>query len=61
MQDKRQGSERQESETSGGDSTGIDRPRLTPQGRTDPEPSGTDETDPAGGTARSGQPDKAEG
>ncbi len=38
----------------------IARPRLTPQNRTDAEPSGEDSTDPRGG-AKKGQPDKAEG
>jgi hypothetical protein len=43
------------------DDLSIDRPRLTPQGRTSPEPSGEDATDPQGGAAKPGQPDKAEG
>ena len=38
----------------------IVAPRLTPQGRTDPDASGEDETDPNGG-AKTGQPDPAEG
>ncbi|HVL72161.1 MAG TPA: hypothetical protein VM434_09775 [Beijerinckiaceae bacterium] len=38
----------------------IDAPRLTPQGRTDREPAGSDDTAPAGG-AKKGQGDKAEG
>ena len=42
------------------DDLSIDRPRLTPQGRTAPEASGEDSTDPKGG-AKQGQPDKAEG
>ena len=39
----------------------IDRPRLTPQGRTDPSGQGQDATDPSGSGAKQGQPDKAEG
>lgn len=39
----------------------ISRPRLTPQGRTDPSPSGTDATNPSGKGAKKGQGDKAEG
>jgi hypothetical protein len=39
---------------------GIDAPRLTPQGRADPDAAGEDETSPQGG-AKSGQPSKAEG
>ncbi len=42
------------------DDLSIDRPRLTPQGRTAPEPAGEDATDPKGG-AKQGQTDKAEG
>ena len=42
------------------DDLSIDRPRLTPQGRTAPEAAGEDHTDPDGG-AKQGQPDKAEG
>jgi hypothetical protein len=38
----------------------IAAPRLTPQGRTDPDEAGEDETDPMGG-AKKGQSDKAEG
>lgn len=38
----------------------IDRPRLTPQGRTDRSGQGRDGTAPKGG-AKGGQPDKAEG
>jgi hypothetical protein len=38
----------------------IDRPRLTPQGRTDPSGKGEDSTEPGGG-AKQGQKDKAEG
>jgi hypothetical protein len=38
----------------------IDCPRLTPQGRTDPE-GGEDSTNPTGGGAKQGQPDKTEG
>lgn len=43
------------------DDLSIDRPRLTPQGRTDPSGSGEDATDPSGTGAKTGQPDKAEG
>jgi hypothetical protein len=39
---------------------GIDAPRLTPQGRADPDAAGEDETSPQGG-AKTGQPSKAEG
>ena len=39
---------------------GIDAPRLTPQGRADPNAAGEDETSPDGG-AKTGQPSKAEG
>jgi hypothetical protein len=39
---------------------GIDGPRLTPQGRTDPDVAGEDETSPQGGV-KQGQTDKAEG
>ncbi|WP_162560424.1 hypothetical protein [Methylobacterium durans] len=42
------------------DESDIAAPRLTPQGRTDPDEAGEDSTDPNGG-ARTGQPDKAEG
>lgn len=38
----------------------IAAPRLTPQGRTDPDEAGEDETDPMGGVKK-GQSDKAEG
>lgn len=38
----------------------IASPRLTPQGRTDPDEAGEDETDPMGGLKK-GQGDKAEG
>jgi hypothetical protein len=38
----------------------ISAPRLTPQGRTDPDAEGEDSTDPQGG-AKKGQPSKAEG
>lgn len=45
-----------------GTNTSIDRPRLTPQGRTDPSASGSDETSPTPGeTEKGGQPSKAEG
>ena len=39
----------------------IDRPRLTPQGRTDDSPDGEDSTNPMGEGAKSGQGSKAEG
>ena len=39
---------------------GIDGPRLTPQGRTDPDAEGEDETSPQGGV-KQGQTSKAEG
>ncbi|GJE44832.1 hypothetical protein [Methylobacterium soli] len=42
------------------DESDIAAPRLTPQGRTDPDEAGEDSTDPDGG-AKTGQPDKAEG
>jgi len=38
----------------------IAGPRLTPQGRVDPDAAGEDATDPNGG-AKQGQRDKAEG
>ncbi|MBM6594101.1 hypothetical protein [Microvirga pudoricolor] len=38
----------------------ISAPRLTPQGRTDPDGDGEDSTSPQGG-AKTGQPSKAEG
>jgi hypothetical protein len=39
----------------------ISAPRLTPQGRDNPKPSGEDATDPKSEGAERGQPDKAEG
>lgn len=39
----------------------IDAPRLTPQGRQNPDASGEDSTDPMGEGAKKGQSDKAEG
>jgi hypothetical protein len=42
------------------DELSIDRPRLTPQGRTSSDASGEDATDPRGGV-KQGQGDKAEG
>ena len=39
----------------------IDAPRLTPQGRTDPDAEGEDATAPDGEGAKIGQSDKAEG
>jgi hypothetical protein len=44
-----------------GEDPSIDRPRLTPQGRTDPDAAGEDATDPGGSGAKQGQGDKAEG
>ena len=38
----------------------ISAPRLTPQGRENPEASGEDSTDPMGEGAQKGQSDKAE-
>lgn len=43
------------------DELSIDGPRLTPQGRTDDDPSGEDSTNPMGEGAKQGQSDKAEG
>jgi hypothetical protein len=42
------------------DELSIDKPRLTPQGRTDPSGQGEDSTKPGGGV-KQGQGDKAEG
>jgi hypothetical protein len=39
----------------------ISAPRLTPQGRTDPDKQGEDSTNPLGEGAKKGQSDKAEG
>lgn len=39
----------------------IDGPRLTPQGRSDPDAEGEDSTAPLGEGAKKGQSDKAEG
>ena len=39
----------------------VEGPRLTPQGRADPDASGKDATDPMGPGAKTGQGDKAEG
>ena len=39
----------------------VDGPRLTPQGRTDPDQEGEDSTNPMGEGAKQGQTDKAEG
>jgi hypothetical protein len=39
----------------------ISAPRLTPQGRTDPDAKGEDSTDPMGEGAKKGQGSKAEG
>ena len=39
----------------------VDGPRLTPQGRSDPDAGGEDATDPMGEGAKKGQGDKAEG
>ena len=43
------------------DELSIDRPRLTPQGRTSDDPSGEDSTNPMGEGAKQGQGGKAEG
>jgi hypothetical protein len=43
------------------DELSIDRPRLTPQGRTDDSPDGEDSTNPLGEGAKQGQGSKAEG
>ncbi len=50
----------EQDETEGGNAS-IEAPRLTPQGRASPDPSGTDSTAPSGKGAATGQPDKAEG
>jgi len=42
------------------DESDISAPRLTPQGRTDPDQKGEDSTDPQGG-AKKGQSSPAEG
>ncbi|WP_414472358.1 hypothetical protein [Microvirga sp. M2] len=39
----------------------INAPRLTPQGRDNPDASGEDSTNPMGEDAKKGQSDKAEG
>lgn len=39
----------------------IGAPRLTPQGRENPNAAGEDSTDPTGEGAKKGQSDKAEG
>jgi len=39
----------------------ISAPRLTPQGRENPEAAGEDSTNPMGEGAKKGQSDKAEG
>jgi hypothetical protein len=39
----------------------IDGPRLTPQGRTDPDAKGQDSTDPMGDGAKKNHGSKAEG
>ena len=63
MADPKKGEPERTLEDSGEDgvNASIDRPRLTPQGRASPEPSGTDATSPTGEGAKPGQPDKAEG
>ena len=50
-----------EREAGEGGNASIDAPRLTPQGRTSPDASGSDATAPGGEGAAKGQPDKAEG
>ena len=42
------------------DELSIDKPRLTPRASVNPEPEGTDSTNPGGGV-KQGQTDKAEG
>ena len=59
--DPKEAQEAEERPGSSLDDLSIDRPRLTPQGRTNPDPSGTDSTSPTGSGAKTGQPDKAEG
>ena len=49
-----------ETPSSQADETDIAAPRLTPQGRTDPDAAGEDATDPNGG-AKTGQSNQAEG
>ena len=45
-----------------GTNTSIDRPRLTPQARTNPDPQGSDDTPTMPGEQeKQGQPSKAEG
>jgi hypothetical protein len=45
-----------------GTNTSIDRPRLTPQARTNPDAQGSDDTSPIPGEEeKQGQPSKAEG
>lgn len=45
-----------------GTNASIDRPRLTPQARTNPDPQGRDDTSPMPGEEeKQGQPSKAEG
>ena len=39
----------------------VDGPRLTPQGRADPDAEGDDSTDPTGTGAKQGRRGKAEG
>jgi len=46
--------------TNEADEADISAPRLTPQGRVDPDAEGEDSTDPRGG-AKKGQSDPAEG
>jgi hypothetical protein len=43
-----------------GEGASIERPRLTPQGRTDPKAAGTDPTNPSESGAKDRQGDKAE-
>ena len=54
-------SERRELERLRSAVRGASYHRLTPQGRTDPDSSGEDATDPVGAGAKQGQSDKAEG
>jgi hypothetical protein len=55
------GTDKRNDDPSAGEYASIDRPRLTPQGRTDPDASGEDSTDPASSGAKQGQGDKSEG
>ena len=58
MKDKSMTSDKKSSQATDKD---IDAPRLTPQGRENPDASGEDSTNPMGEGAKKGQSDKAEG